>query len=91
MVKKQAAFWLCVLLVFPMFASANATSLTLTPAEHYIAYPGQTVQQHIDVTYTGTSGTTLKLDLETQYLSHVSAMVKKSCLMTVRHNGSFGQ
>ena len=55
-----------------MFVSANATSMTLTPAEHYIAYPGQTVQQHIDVTYSGTLGTTLKLDLETQYLSHVS-------------------
>ena len=72
MVKKQTAFWLCVLLILPMFVSANATSIALTPAEHYIAYPGQTVQQHIDVTYSGTSGTTLKLDLETQYLSHVS-------------------
>ena len=74
MVKKQTAFWLCVLLILPMFVSANATSIALTPAEHYIAYPGQTVQQHIDVTYSGTSGTTLKLDLETQYLSHVSGL-----------------
>ena len=71
MVKKQTAFWLCFLLVLPMFASANATSMTLTPAENYVAYPGQTVQHHIDVTYSGTSGTTLKLDLQSQHLNHV--------------------
>ena len=54
MVKKQTAFWLCFLLVLPMFATANATAMTLTPAENYVAYPGQTVQHHIDVTYSGT-------------------------------------
>ena len=72
MVKKQTAFWLCFLLVLPMFASANTTSMTLIPAEHYVAYPGQTVQQHIDVTYDGISSTTLKLDLQTQHLDHVN-------------------
>ena len=72
MVKKQTAFWLCFLLVLPMFASANTTTMTLTPAEHYVAYPGQTVQHHIDVTYSGASTATLKLDLQTQHLSHVN-------------------
>lgn len=72
MVKKQTAFWLCFLLVLPMFATANATAMTLTPAENYVAYPGQTVQHHIDVTYSGTSGTTLKLDLQSQHLNHVT-------------------
>ena len=72
MVKKRTAFWLCFLLVLPMFVSANATSMTLTPAEHYVAYPGQTVQHHIDVTYSGATTTTLKLDLQTQHLNHVN-------------------
>ena len=67
MVNKQAAYWLTMLLVVPLVVSADSTSMTLTPAEQYVAYPGQTVQHHIDVRFTGDSGTALKLDLTSQY------------------------
>ena len=72
MVNKQAALWLTLLLVMPFIVSAESSSMTLTPAEQYIAYPGQTTQHHIDVTYSGDSGTTLKLDLQSQYLNDIS-------------------
>ena len=71
MVNKQAALWLTLLLVMPFIVSAESSSMTLTPAEQYIAYPGQTTQHHIDVTYSGDSGTTLKLDLQSQYLNDI--------------------
>ena len=72
MVNRKAAFWLTMLLVVPFVASENSASMTLTPDEQYVAYPGQTVQHHLDVTFTGTSGTTLKLDLQSQYLSEIT-------------------
>ena len=72
MVNKKAAFLLTMLLVVPFVASENSTSMTLTPDEQYVAYPGQTVQHHLDVTFAGTSGTTLKLDLQSQYLSEMT-------------------
>lgn len=72
MMKKQVCYWLVLLLVLPITVSADATDVILTPAEKYVAYPGQTVQHHIDVTYSGDSETTLKLDLQSQYLSGIS-------------------
>ncbi len=72
MVNRKAAFWLTMLLVVPFVASENSASMTLTPDEQYVAYPGQTVQHHLDVTFAGTSGTTLKLDLQSQYLSEIT-------------------
>ena len=69
MVQKQTVFLLVLLLVLPINVHAEVSSIEITPAERYVAYPGQTVQHHIDVTYTGNSGTTLKLELGTQYLS----------------------
>ena len=36
----------------------------ITPMEHYVAYPGDTVQQYADVEYLGEGSTTLKLDLQ---------------------------
>ena len=72
MVQKRAVFLLVVLLVLPINVVANSPKIELTPAERYVAYPGQTVQQHIDVTYTGVESTTLKLELGTQYLSSIS-------------------
>ncbi len=56
----------------PFNVHADSSSIEITPADRYVAYPGQTVQHHIDVTYTGNSGSTLKLELGTQYLSSVS-------------------
>ncbi len=72
MVQKRAVFLLVLLLVLPFNAIADTSTLELSPAERYVAYPGQTVQHHIDVTYTGTSSTTLKLELATPFLSSVS-------------------
>ena len=72
MVQKRAVFLLVLLLALPTSAVADSSNIELTPAERYIAYPGQTVQQHIDVTYTGSESTTLKLELATQYLSSIS-------------------
>jgi len=72
MVQKRAVFLLVVLLVLPINVVADSSKIELTPAERYVAYPGQTVQQHIDVTYTGEESTTLKLELGTQYLSSIS-------------------
>ncbi len=71
MVQKRAAILLVFLLVLPFTVSAESSEIELTPAERYVAYPGQTVQHHIDVTYSGDSGTTLKLDLETQYQTSI--------------------
>ena len=72
MVQKRAVFLLVLLLALPINAVADSSNIELTPAERYVAYPGQTVQQHIDVTYTGSESTTLKLELGTQYLSSIS-------------------
>ena len=72
MVQKRAVFLLVLLLTLPISAVADSSNIELTPAERYVAYPGQTVQQHIDVTYTGAESTTLKLELGTQYLSSIS-------------------
>ena len=72
MLKKQASYWLVLLLVLPLVVSGDTNTTILSPADNYVAYPGQTVQQHIDVTYSGESGTALKLDLQTQYLSSVT-------------------
>lgn len=72
MVQKRAVFLLVVLLVLPINVVADSSKIELTPAERYVAYPGQTVQQHIDVTYTGEESTTLKLELGTQYLNSIS-------------------
>ena len=72
MVQKRAVFLLVLLLALPINAVADSSNIELTPAERYVAYPGQTVQQHIDVTYTGSESTTLKLELATQYLSSIS-------------------
>ena len=47
MVNKKAAFLLTMLLVVPFVASENSTSMTLTPDEQYVAYPGQTVQHQL--------------------------------------------
>ena len=72
MVQKRAVFLLVLLLALPINAVADSSNIELIPAERYVAYPGQTVQQHIDVTYTGSESTTLKLELATQYLSSIS-------------------
>ncbi|CAI8352015.1 MAG: Uncharacterised protein [Candidatus Poseidoniaceae archaeon] len=72
MVQKRAVFLLVLLLVLPISAVADSSNIELMPAERYVAYPGQTVEQHIDVTYTGLDSTTLKLDLGTQFLSSIS-------------------
>ena len=72
MVQKRAVFLLVLLLALPINAVADSSDIELIPAERYVAYPGQTVQQHIDVTYTGSESTTLKLELATQYLSSIS-------------------
>ena len=72
MLKKQATYWLVLLLVLPVAVSGDSNTITLSPADNYVAYPGQTVQHHVDVTYSGESGTALKLDLQSQYLSSVT-------------------
>ena len=36
----------------------------ITPMEHYVAYPGDTVPQYVDVEYFGEDSTTLKLQLQ---------------------------
>ncbi|MGB1659595.1 MAG: hypothetical protein ACPHHS_03780 [Candidatus Poseidoniaceae archaeon] len=72
MVQKRTVFFLVLLLVLPLNVHADSSSIEITPADRYVAYPGQTVQHHIDVTYTGNSGSTLKLQLGTQYLSGVT-------------------
>ena len=72
MVQKRTVFFLVLLLVLPLNVHADSSSIEITPADRYVAYPGQTVQHHIDVTYTGNSGSTLKLELGTQYLSSVT-------------------
>lgn len=72
MVTKQAAICLMLLLVFPPLAAAESSSINLTPSDNYIAYPGDTVQHHIDVSYTGTAATTLKLDLQSSYLDQIT-------------------
>lgn len=36
----------------------------ITPMQHYVAYPGDTVQQYADVEYFGEDSTTLKLQLQ---------------------------
>ncbi len=36
----------------------------ITPMEHYVAYPGDMVQQYADVEYLGEGSTTLKIDLQ---------------------------
>ena len=55
MVKKQAALCLMLLLVFPPLVAAESSSINLTSSDNYIASPGDTVQHHIDVSYTGTA------------------------------------
>ena len=72
MVKKQAALCLMLLLVFPPLVAAESSPINLTPSDNYIAYPGDTVQHHIDVSYTGTAATTLKLDLQSSYLDQIT-------------------
>ncbi|MGB2353189.1 MAG: hypothetical protein ACPH9J_05725 [Candidatus Poseidoniaceae archaeon] len=72
MVQKRTVFFLVLLLVLSLNVHADSSSIEITPADRYVAYPGQTVQHHIDVTYTGNSGSTLKLELGTQYLSSVT-------------------
>lgn len=72
MLKKQATYWLVLLLVLPVAVSGDSNTITLSPADNYVTYPGQTVQHHVDVTYSGDSGTALKLDLQSQYLSSVT-------------------
>lgn len=72
MVQKRAVFLLVLLLALPINAVADSSNIELTPAERYVAYPGQTVQQHIDVTYSGSGSTTLKLELGTQYINSIS-------------------
>ena len=72
MLNKKAVFLLSFLLLMPYLVSAESSTMTLAPAEHYIAYPGQTVQHHIDVTFTGDSDTTLKLELQSQYLAEMT-------------------
>ena len=36
----------------------------ITPMQHYVAYPGDTVQHYADVEYFGEDSTTLKLQLQ---------------------------
>lgn len=72
MVQKRVVFSLVLLLFVPFHVIADTSTIELSPAERYVAYPGQTVQHHIDVTYTGTTSTTLKLELGTQFLSSIS-------------------
>ena len=72
MVQKRVVCSLVLLLFVPFHVIADTSTIELSPAERYVAYPGQTVQHHIDVTYTGTTSTTLKLELGTQFLSNIS-------------------
>ena len=90
MLKKQATYWLVLLLVLPVAVSGDSNTITLSPADNYVAYPGQTVQHHVDVTYSGESGTALKLDLQSQYLSSVTEMAKNWSSMMEKQNDSFG-
>lgn len=72
MLNRKAVVLLSVLLLMPCSVSAEPSTMTLTPANQYIAYPGQTVQHQIDVTFTGNSGTTLKLQLQSQFLADMT-------------------
>lgn len=72
MLNRKAVVLLSVLLIMPCSVSAESSTMTLTPANQYIAYPGQTVQHQIDVTFTGNSGTTLKLQLQSQFLADMT-------------------
>ena len=72
MLNRKAVVLLSVLLLMPCSVSAESSTMTLTPTDQYIAYPGQTVQHQIDVTFTGNSGTTLKLQLQSQFLADMT-------------------
>ena len=49
----------------PFLAEADSTTrIEITPMENYVAYPGDTVQQFVDVEYFGEDATTLKLQLQ---------------------------
>ena len=62
---KRLAFTLLFILTFPFIAEADSASrIEITPMENYVAYPGDTVQQYVDVEYFGEDPTTLKLQLQ---------------------------
>jgi hypothetical protein len=62
---KRMAFALLFILTVPFIAEADSTTrIEITPMENYVAYPGDTVQQFVDVEYFGEEATTLKLQLQ---------------------------
>ena len=62
---KRIAFALLFILTVPFIAEADSTTrIEITPMENYVAYPGDTVQQFVDVEYFGEEATTLKLQLQ---------------------------
>ena len=62
---KRIAFTLLFILTVPFIADADSTTrIEITPTENYVAYPGDTVQQFVDVEYFGEEVTTLKLQLQ---------------------------
>jgi len=62
---KRIAFALLFILTMPFMAEADSTTrIEITSMENYVAYPGDTVQQFVDVEYFGEEATTLKLQLE---------------------------
>lgn len=62
---KRIAFTLLFILTVPFIADADSTArIEITPMENYVAYPGDTVQQFVDVEYFGEEVTTLKLQLQ---------------------------
>ena len=62
---KRIAFTLLFILTVPFIAEADSTTrIEITVMENYVAYPGDTVQQFVDVEYFGEEATTLKLQLQ---------------------------
>ena len=62
---KRIAFTLLFILTVPFIVDADSTArIEITPMENYVAYPGDTVQQFVDVEYFGEEVTTLKLQLQ---------------------------
>lgn len=62
---KCIGFALLFVLTMPYLVIADTdTRVEITPMEHFVAYPGDTVQQYVDVEYFGEDSTTLKLELQ---------------------------
>ena len=78
---KRIAFTLLFILTVPFIADADSTTrIEITPTENYVAYPGDTVQQFVDVEYFGEEVTTLKVHCPTPKRSRGAERIASSQL-----------